>query len=173
MSIMTQYDPYNDFDRTLNAEMLQTQIFGAYFSAIEFRKSNVNLTNVEIARRSGWSRSHITKIMARPQNWTIETISRMATALDLEFTFVLVDRTDRRKGFNANGLVFESGPTSVGRNFVRKLKQIRPNTQVGASTYMSLFATYQMQISQTQSSSQLDVDFAEVFEPSIGGTQCK
>ena len=51
MSILFDPDPYGPYERMYNVEMMQSQVYGAFFSALEFRKSDVSLAGVEIARR--------------------------------------------------------------------------------------------------------------------------
>ena len=101
-------DPYGPYERSYNVEMLQTEVFGAFHAVSEFRKNDVGMTNIEIARRTGGSRSLISKLLASPQNWTLKTISELATAFDVDFKFVLIDRTDSTRCFNAGGLALNT-----------------------------------------------------------------
>lgn len=100
-------DQYGAYEREFNIEMLRTQVFGAFYAVVEYRRNTIRLTNMEIARRSDWSRSMITKTLGAPSNWTLKTISELATALDVDFKFYLVDRTDRSRNFDANGLLLD------------------------------------------------------------------
>lgn len=92
------------YDRELASEMLQTEVFSAFYALREFRRNNVGLSNADIGRLCGWSRSQVSKLLSGPQNWTLETISQLAFGLSADFKFVLIDRTERSRNFNAGGL---------------------------------------------------------------------
>lgn len=104
MSTSIEHVDTEEYDRQFVSEMLQTEVFSAFYALREFRKSNVGLTNAELGRRCGWSRSQVTKLLSAPQNWTLETIAQLAAGLGAEFKFVLIDKLDRSRNFNAGGM---------------------------------------------------------------------
>ncbi|MGI4763830.1 MAG: helix-turn-helix domain-containing protein [Janthinobacterium lividum] len=106
----------SEYDREFASEMLQTEVFGAFYSLREFRKNNVGLTNAELGRLCGWSRSQVSKLLSGPQNWTLETIAQLASGLGADFRFVLVDRTERARNFNAGGLAYDFNVSRVNGN---------------------------------------------------------
>jgi DNA-binding phage protein len=158
-------DAYSEYERAFNVEVLQSQIFGAFYSALEYRKNHANLTNVEIARRSGWSRSAVTKTMAKPQNWTIETIAKMATALDVAFEFKLVDRTNPIRCFDANGMIFNLGRQQGSTRQVQSIKNQRVDTAVQILTPIEHASVYNGPKVQSQAQKSIAETFVEHKHP--------
>jgi len=86
------------------AQVLETQIFGAFWLAIEARRKEIALTQSQLAERTGRDKTNISKLLDGPRNWTIRTISDLAEGLDLEVEFCLEDRLNRDRKFTPTGV---------------------------------------------------------------------
>jgi DNA-binding phage protein len=85
----------DEYKRDYLSEVLQTRIYGALLSAAEHRKTYEGLTRKEVAEKTGKDETAISKLFAKPQNFTLKTISDLAYALDLEIEFAFVSRANR------------------------------------------------------------------------------
>lgn len=100
-----------DYLRGYRAKVLEARVFGAFVSAIQYRKENNGLTQKALAEMTGKDETGISKLLSGPANWQLRKISDLAGALNLDFEFALVDRADRCRVFLDTGvreLVFSS-----------------------------------------------------------------
>ncbi len=88
--------------------VLDASIFGAFLLAIEARRDEDSLTQTKLAELMGRDKANISKLLEGPQNWTVQTISDLAQALDLEVEFVLHDKHKPGRQFTPTGVVDQS-----------------------------------------------------------------
>jgi DNA-binding phage protein len=104
--------------RVFASEIIEAAFFGAFMVAIDARKNEENLTQAELARRTGKEKTGVSKLLAGPRNWKLSTISDLAEALDLRLEFVLVDQHCPSRRFTQTGMAFvapqNAPPTPVG-----------------------------------------------------------
>ena len=92
--------------RKFAAEMIEAAFFGAFVTAIAIRKEEQSLTQVELAKRTGREKTGISKLLSRPRNWQLHTISDLAEALNLRLEFSLVDRVNPMRRFTQTGIEY-------------------------------------------------------------------
>jgi DNA-binding phage protein len=93
-----------DDRRKFASDVLEASFFGAFVMAIDARKNELNMTQAELAERTGREKTGISKLLSGPRNWTIRTISDLAEALDLRLEFALIDRINPVRRFTASGV---------------------------------------------------------------------
>jgi transcriptional regulator with XRE-family HTH domain len=93
-----------EYRRKFTAEILEASIFGAFILAIQTRKHENNLTQRQLASRTGKEKTGISKLLSGPRNWQIQTIATLSEALDVRFEFSLVDRTNPFRKFTSTGI---------------------------------------------------------------------
>jgi transcriptional regulator with XRE-family HTH domain len=111
---------YQDYEqrRAFASEIIEAAFFGAFMVAIDARKNEENLTQAELAKRTGREKTGISKLLAGPRNWKLSTISDLAEALDLRLEFVLVDQHFPQRRFTQTGVAFippENGPSNASQ----------------------------------------------------------
>src|ERR1035437_6487781 len=99
---------YHDYEsrRAFASEIIEASFFGAFMVAIDARKNEEHLTQVELGKRTGREKTGISKLLAGPRNWKLSTISDLAEALDLRLEFVLIDRRNPVRRFTQTGAAF-------------------------------------------------------------------
>lgn len=90
------------------SEVLEAQIFGAFWLAIEARRKEDGLTQNELSERTGRDKTNISKLLDGPRNWTLKTISDLAEALNLQVEFSLKDKKKPERVFTPTGVTWES-----------------------------------------------------------------
>lgn len=95
------------FLRGFSREMLRAAFQSLFWSVIVHRRKREKLTQQQIADKLGTNKSVVSRDLNAPPNWTIDKISDMAEALDLDIEVIA---RDRHTGsiFTARGQV---GPT--------------------------------------------------------------
>lgn len=99
--------------RQFAAYVLETSFFGAYMTAIAARKGEQELTQNDLAERTGRDKTGISKLLSGPRNWTIKTISDLAEALDLRVEFKLVDLYNPIRQFTPTGVMYDAPSVQI------------------------------------------------------------
>jgi hypothetical protein len=94
---------FDENERAFLGMTLARQIFGAIYSAVQYRRET-GLTRTEFGERAGRDKTGASKILKGPGNWTIQTISDVANALDLDVEFAFFDRKNPTTMFTGTGM---------------------------------------------------------------------
>ncbi len=114
MSMIPLSNQYSPDEREFLSDLLQREIFSAFYEAAVHRKATSDLTQSDLARRIGADKARVSKLLRNHGNWTIETISDLANALDLRVEFALSDTVEPTQVFTATGVGYRwpSTPTN-------------------------------------------------------------
>lgn len=93
-----------EFRRKFAAELLEASFFGALITAIGARKTELQMTQSELALKTGREKTGMSKLLSGPRNWKLSTISDLAEALDLRLEFSFVDNLHPHRRFTATGV---------------------------------------------------------------------
>jgi hypothetical protein len=99
--------------RSYYAGVFETQVFGAFSLALEYRKELEGVTQKSVADGIGKSEDNVSKLFSKPRNWQLKTISDLCYALDLTFEFVLIDRHEPSRLFTATGVTYNVAPANM------------------------------------------------------------
>jgi transcriptional regulator with XRE-family HTH domain len=108
-------DPYGEFEREYHKDIAEREIFGALLVCVQFRKLFSNLTQTELARRTGKDKTAISHLLKEQSNLTINTIAELANSLDVDFKFAFVDRIDPTRIFTGTGVHYLDGRFAVNQ----------------------------------------------------------
>jgi hypothetical protein len=89
------------------AQVLETQVFGAFWLAIEARRKESGLTQSLLVERTGRDKTNISKLLDKPRNWTLKTISDLAEALGVQVEVALKDKENSTRIFTPTGVRWE------------------------------------------------------------------
>ena len=89
MKILSRFD---EQEREFRVEVLIGQVFGAFYQMCIKRKAEDGLTRAKLGERMAKDKSHMSKLLDSPKNWTLRTIAEFANALEMDFHFFLSDR---------------------------------------------------------------------------------
>ena len=120
----------------LAAQVLETEIFGAFWLAIEARREESGLTQTQLAERTGRDKTNISKLLDGPRNWTLKTISDLAEALNVQVELVLKDRESVARSFTPTGVRWESA--FVFTSFPDVIEYMAPSPQAITASTTSL-----------------------------------
>jgi transcriptional regulator with XRE-family HTH domain len=95
---------FTGVEREFLSLTLARQIFGALYSALKYRKESHDLTRAEFGERIGRDKTGVSKLLRGPGNWTIQTISDIANALEVDVEFAFFDQHDQSIMFTATGM---------------------------------------------------------------------
>lgn len=82
-----------------SVDIMKARIFGAFLCAAEHRRNSDGFTRKMLADFIGKDEGSVSKLFTKPSNMTIKTVTELCEALNVEFQFALVDRTDARRVF--------------------------------------------------------------------------
>jgi transcriptional regulator with XRE-family HTH domain len=129
---------YQDYKyrRAFASEIIEAAFFGAFMVAIDARKNEEHLTQIELAKRTGKEKTGMSKLLAGPRNWKLSTISDLAEALDLRLEFVLIDRHNPIRRFTQTGVAFVAPPQNyleISNDFVTRTVDTIDGGMIGNS----------------------------------------
>lgn len=107
---MNKSDP--KFVKAYERGMLRSAIRSAFWSALSYRRQAHGLTFKDFAKLVGVSKHEISRWFNGDPNWTINTMAKLASALDMSVRIEVVDKK--------TGKIF----TSSGEKVVKEAKQI-------------------------------------------------
>lgn len=100
MSIRALFKNKREYER----DIIKSQIFGAFSSALQARKAEEGLTVTECSDRLGKDKGATSRLVSEEGNWTIHTIADLATALDVTVEFHLRDNKTQMRDFTPSGV---------------------------------------------------------------------
>lgn len=83
-------------ERQFKRLMLRSEFQSLFWHALLTRKRESKFTLKALADKLGINRSYVTRSFSSPPNWTIDKISDMADALDLDLIVEARDRSNSR-----------------------------------------------------------------------------
>ncbi len=78
-----------EFDGSQRAEMQRELDYYDFLTTFKAARKNIPLTQEELARKSGVNRTTLSKIESGSRNATVDTLMRLAAALQMRFTIRL------------------------------------------------------------------------------------
>jgi transcriptional regulator with XRE-family HTH domain len=95
---------FDENEREFLGLTLARQIFGALYSAVQYRMESNGMTRADFGERTGRDKTGVSKLLRGPGNWTIQTISDVANALEVDVEFAFFDQRDQTRLFTATGM---------------------------------------------------------------------
>lgn len=102
------------FLREFSQQMLRSMVQSVFVSVFNGRRKKNKLTQSELAKKMGVNRSIISRDLAVPPNWTVDKISDMAEALNVDIEIIARDR-ETGECHTARGVIKISVNTVVNR----------------------------------------------------------
>jgi hypothetical protein len=113
MTVSNAVSRYDANEREFLGLLLSRSIFGALYSALTVRKTDLDLTRAEFGNRVGRDKTGVSKILKGPGNWTIMKISDVANALDLDIEVYFVDRYNPQRTFTSTGVMYTASKVAA------------------------------------------------------------
>jgi transcriptional regulator with XRE-family HTH domain len=95
---------FDENEREFLGLTLARQIFGALYTALQYRRESEGFTRADFGERTGRDKTGVSKLLKGPGNWTIHKISDVANALDLDVEIAFFDRNNQARIFTATGM---------------------------------------------------------------------
>lgn len=115
---------FHDFERSpdFHVEQAKVEISEQIYQAMQSR----DVTPAELSRRLGTSRAYVTKILQGNVNFTVESLGKIAHALDCDFRPVFARRhwATGRRVFVGGAVISSASGVQGGRSYRTQLRLI-------------------------------------------------
>jgi transcriptional regulator with XRE-family HTH domain len=136
--------------REYEREMLENEIFGAFYLAVKARRREDSLTQNDLSERLGRDKTRTSKLLSGPQNWQLGTMADLARALNLSIEFSLRDEQVPGRRFSPTGVSYVS-PTDLQNMYSQMTESIAQfamgcNQVSGANTWYNWISSKNTQV---------------------------
>lgn len=126
---MTKDDPA--FLRAFDRQMLRSMVQSLFWAAIVTKRRNGKFTQQQLADSLGVNKSAVSRAFGEPQNWTLDKISDIASALGVDVSITARDRSDGSL-YSASG-VTPSLPQTIETGHVNSVRVSSMSTSVSSN----------------------------------------
>jgi transcriptional regulator with XRE-family HTH domain len=128
---------FDDNELAFLRETLFREVFGAAYNVLTVRKDEIGFTRDDLAHRTGWDKTSISKILKGPANWTLKTLSDFCNAVEVDVDIKLIDRRDPDRAFTPTGVHALKSSTSASGEIGAKAKLVPYSSVVGQSIMLT------------------------------------
>lgn len=118
-----------NYDATVFSQRHRNMVYEQVIKALEKASEENGVTRTDIANKLGYSKSHISRLLSGPSNWTLDTVSYLLFAVEAEMTCkaVFFSECQVENHFHSLGEDVLPGDSPWSRSHSTQLRKHRNN----------------------------------------------